>query len=68
MSVAASRPLPRPAGGEGGRVLVADDQPAVREALRLLLKPHGYDVRAVGLAQRRCWRRWPSRARGSTCW
>jgi serine phosphatase RsbU (regulator of sigma subunit) len=30
-----------------GRVLVADDQPAIRESLRLLLKTHGYDVRAV---------------------
>jgi phosphoserine phosphatase RsbU/P len=32
---------------ERGRVLVADDQPAVLAALRLLLKPHGYRVRGV---------------------
>jgi len=32
---------------DGLRVLVADDQPDVLEALRLLLKPHGCHVRAV---------------------
>src|SRR5689334_1696410 len=32
---------------DGPRVLVADDQPDVLEALRLLLKPHGCLVRAV---------------------
>jgi serine phosphatase RsbU (regulator of sigma subunit) len=32
---------------ERGRVLVADDQPAIRESLRLLLKGHGYEVRTV---------------------
>jgi phosphoserine phosphatase RsbU/P len=47
MTLAASHPFPRPASAERGRILVADDQPAVREALRLLLKPHGYHVRAV---------------------
>ena len=30
-----------------GRVLVADDQLAIRESLRLLLKSNGYDVRTV---------------------
>ncbi|HYE16320.1 MAG TPA: sigma-54 dependent transcriptional regulator [Pyrinomonadaceae bacterium] len=29
------------------RVLIADDQPAVVEALRLLLKPEGYEIKAV---------------------
>ena len=29
------------------RILIADDQPDVLEALRLLLKPEGYDVEAV---------------------
>jgi phosphoserine phosphatase RsbU/P len=47
MSLAASRTFPPPAPVDRGRVLVADDQPAVREALRLLLKPHGYKVRGV---------------------
>jgi serine phosphatase RsbU (regulator of sigma subunit) len=32
---------------DGVRVLVADDQPDVLEALRLLLKPHGCQVRVV---------------------
>jgi FixJ family two-component response regulator len=32
---------------DGPRVLVADDQPDVLEALRLLLKPHGCHVRTV---------------------
>jgi serine phosphatase RsbU (regulator of sigma subunit) len=32
---------------ERGRVLVADDQHAIRESLRLLLKSNGYDVRTV---------------------
>ena len=35
---------PRPAPAERGRVLVADDQHAVRESLRLLLRSNGYDV------------------------
>ncbi len=47
MALDTSRPLPRPAAAARGRILVADDQPAVREALRLLLKPHGYQVRTV---------------------
>jgi sigma-B regulation protein RsbU (phosphoserine phosphatase) len=47
MSLTDARSLPRPALAERGRILVADDQPAVREALWLLLKPHGYQVRAV---------------------
>lgn len=47
MTTAESHPLPRQAQPERGRILVADDQPAVSEALRLLLKPHGYDVRTV---------------------
>jgi sigma-B regulation protein RsbU (phosphoserine phosphatase) len=47
MTIAASHPFTRPSGAERGRILVADDQPAVREALRLLLKPHGYHVCAV---------------------
>jgi serine phosphatase RsbU (regulator of sigma subunit) len=47
LTVADSRPLPHPPSVPRARVLVADDQPAVREALRLLLKPHGYEVRAV---------------------
>jgi len=38
---------PRPAPAERGRVLVADDQHAVREALRFLLRSNGYDVEAV---------------------
>jgi sigma-B regulation protein RsbU (phosphoserine phosphatase) len=46
MAIAAPPPSARP-GVARGRILVADDQPAVREALRLLLKPHGYQVRAV---------------------
>jgi serine phosphatase RsbU (regulator of sigma subunit) len=49
MSAAMLAPLPArtdPAA-EPGRVLIADDQPAVLEALRLLLKPHGYLVRGV---------------------
>ncbi|HEX2711376.1 MAG TPA: response regulator, partial [Candidatus Acidoferrales bacterium] len=29
------------------RILLADDQPDVREALRLLLKGEGYDTQAV---------------------
>ncbi len=31
----------------GSRVLIADDQPDVREALRLLLKGEGYEIQAV---------------------
>ncbi|PYQ46086.1 MAG: response regulator receiver protein [Acidobacteria bacterium] len=38
---------PRELDLDGVRVLVADDQPDVLEALRLLLKPHGGQVRAV---------------------
>jgi sigma-B regulation protein RsbU (phosphoserine phosphatase) len=45
--VAALRDGARPDARERGLILVADDQPAVREALRLLLKPHGYHVRTV---------------------
>ena len=30
------------------RALIADDQPAVLEALRLLLKQHGYEVETAG--------------------
>jgi phosphoserine phosphatase RsbU/P len=36
-----------PAPQDRGRVLVADDQPAIRESLRLLLKNQGYDVHVV---------------------
>ena len=38
---------PQLMGLDGTRVLVADDQADVLEALRLLLKPHGCHVRAV---------------------
>jgi serine phosphatase RsbU (regulator of sigma subunit) len=51
-AMAPSRPTePHPTAAfttDRGRVLVADDQPAVVDALRLLLKLHGYDVRAAG--------------------
>ena len=33
---------------EPGRVLIADDQPDVLEALRLLLKGEGYRIEAAG--------------------
>jgi serine phosphatase RsbU (regulator of sigma subunit) len=46
-SVAAVTSYAPPATQDRGRLLVADDQPAVREALRFLLKSNGYDVRAV---------------------
>jgi serine phosphatase RsbU (regulator of sigma subunit) len=36
-----------PTPQDRGRVLVADDQHAIRESLRLLLKSNGYDVRTV---------------------
>ena len=36
------------------RVLIADDQPDVLEALRLLLKGEGYQHRVRRLAGRRC--------------
>ena len=62
MALAAHRPSPLPAAR--GRMLVADDQPAVREALRLLLKPHGYEVRTVA-SPAADWRR---SASASTCW
>ncbi|HEV7500650.1 MAG TPA: SpoIIE family protein phosphatase [Vicinamibacteria bacterium] len=44
-----ARGLARPQASEleGSRVLVADDQPDVLEALRLLLKPHQCHVRTV---------------------
>jgi len=45
--VSSTSPTRKPAPAGRGRVLVADDQPAVVDALRLLLKLHGYDVRAV---------------------
>ena len=35
---------------EPGRVLIADDQPDVLEALRLLLKGEGYRIEAAGSA------------------
>jgi serine phosphatase RsbU (regulator of sigma subunit) len=38
---------PTPTDLDGVRVLVADDQPDVLEALRLLLKPHGCHVRTA---------------------
>jgi DNA-binding NtrC family response regulator len=37
----------RAAGSNSSRVLIADDQPDVREALRLLLKSEGYEIQAV---------------------
>jgi len=37
----------RPSNSSAGRVLIADDQPDVREALRLLLKGEGYETQAV---------------------
>jgi sigma-B regulation protein RsbU (phosphoserine phosphatase) len=39
--------LPLPEGSDAGVVLVADDQPDVLEALRLLLKLNGYGVRGA---------------------
>ena len=38
------------------RVLVADDQPDVLEALRLLLKTEGFEIEAAA-SPPRCWRR-----------
>jgi phosphoserine phosphatase RsbU/P len=38
---------PAPPTAERGRVLIADDQPAVLDALRLLLKINGYEVQTV---------------------
>jgi DNA-binding NtrC family response regulator len=37
----------RAASSDSSRVLIADDQPDVREALRLLLKSEGYEIQAV---------------------
>jgi DNA-binding NtrC family response regulator len=37
----------RTVNSNGSRVLIADDQPDVREALRLLLKGEGYEIQAV---------------------
>jgi DNA-binding NtrC family response regulator len=37
----------RTVSSNGSRVLIADDQPDVREALRLLLKGEGYEIQAV---------------------
>ena len=39
--------LPKAAGAHAARILIADDQRDVLEALRLLLKPEGYEVEAV---------------------
>src|SRR5262245_60728529 len=37
-----------PAGADPTRILVADDQPDVLEALRLLLKPEGFEIETAG--------------------
>jgi DNA-binding NtrC family response regulator len=37
----------RATNSDSSRVLIADDQPDVREALRLLLKSEGYEIQAV---------------------
>jgi serine phosphatase RsbU (regulator of sigma subunit) len=44
---AAVQPVDGPEAGANGRVLVADDQPDVLRAARLLLKVHGYAVTTV---------------------
>ena len=47
-SLAAPMTIPRPSpAGSAGRVLVADDQPDVLEAVRLLLKLNGFAVEAA---------------------
>ena len=44
------------------RLLIADDQPHILEALRLLLKPEGYELEMKVRTRRRwCWRRWRMR-------
>ncbi len=48
------------------RVLAADDQPDVLEALRLLLKPEGFELDDRRLAAGRCSPR-PSRASSTWC-
>lgn len=40
--MASSDPVPRAPAAEAPAILIADDQPAVLESLRLLLKPEGY--------------------------
>ena len=46
-----------PVSATASRILIADDQPDVIEALRLLLKPEGYLTRHRRLAGRRITRR-----------
>ena len=46
-NIAAAEPLERRPDLSSSRILVADDQPDVREALRLLLKAEGYRIEAV---------------------
>lgn len=48
IAATAARPMPTFDSKHRPHVLVADDQPDVLEALRLLLKTHGYDIDTAG--------------------
>src|SRR5690348_10959254 len=48
IAATAARPMPTFDSKHRPHVLVADDQPDVLEALRLLLKTHGYDTDTAG--------------------
>ena len=62
----ARRPPAPPDVLQRARILVADDQPDVLEALRLLLKGEGYDDRDGDLAGRRARAR-SRRATSTSC-
>ena len=50
------------------RVLVVDDEPDAAEALTLLLKPRGFDVRVAGDRRCRSIGGRPPGAHTSCCW
>ena len=43
--------IPREEGGSVNRVLVVDDEPQIRRALRTSLEAHGYEVQTVGTGE-----------------
>ena len=43
-----------------GRILAADDQPHILEAIELLLRPAGFEVDTAKIARRLCAKRWPA--------
>ena len=54
--------------GRGARILVVDDEPAIRRAVERNLTGHGFEVAAPRLARRRCELRRPASTPTSSCW